>query len=219
VIGIINEIAGQTKLLSLNAAIEAARAGEAGRGFAIVAIEVRKLADNVVRSTHEIEKAIADIRSMVGQVVDSTTSGQQRVEGGVEKAERAGMSLVQILEMARRTTELSQHISVATQHQKSGSDQIVSVMRDMVGVCTRTADNARETTQAAAELGELASTINKLVARFTIDRSVGQNLALPSGSPVFETSHSPLRSLDGDLPSSWNKTEWDRTGRNRSNGR
>ncbi|MBI4863592.1 MAG: methyl-accepting chemotaxis protein [Candidatus Riflebacteria bacterium] len=205
VLGIINEIAGQTKLLSLNAAIEAARAGEAGRGFAIVAIEVRKLADNVVRSTHEIERMISDIRGMVNQVVASTTAGQQRVEAGVGKAERAGQSLAQILEMARRTTEFAQHISVSTQQQKDGSDQIVSVMRDMVSVCTRTADNARETAQAASELGELSSSLNKVAARFTIyrrfgatDRSgEGLTIGASPSRPVADTA-SLLASLKQD---------------------
>ncbi|MBI4863282.1 MAG: methyl-accepting chemotaxis protein, partial [Candidatus Riflebacteria bacterium] len=171
VVGIINHIAGQTKLLALNAAIEAARAGESGRGFAVVAVEVRKLAEDVVSSTGEIQKLVEEIQEVTGAVVTGTFDGQKRVQTGVELANRSGASLAEILSLAEQTTRFSQQISIATRQQKDGSERCVDSMREIADGCNRTATSARDTAGVVDELNSLAEELRSLVGRFNLTRS------------------------------------------------
>src|SRR6185312_8497025 len=106
ILGLIEEIADQTNLLALNAAIEAARAGEHGRGFAVVADEVRKLAENSASSTREIGVLVKDIQAKTDEVVRSTTASGTKAESGLQMADLAGRAITDILEAVAEASRL-----------------------------------------------------------------------------------------------------------------
>ncbi|MBI4862629.1 MAG: methyl-accepting chemotaxis protein [Candidatus Riflebacteria bacterium] len=187
VLEIINEIAGQTKLLALNAAIEAARAGESGRGFAIVAVEVRKLAESVVSSTRDIRALIADITGLVEQVVKASDAGLAKVEAAVERAARATGSLAQIVPLAERTAQTAQQISLSTQQQQLTSQEVVAVVREMVDLCSRTREAGQDTAQAVQQLSDLSTALMSIVPEARVataarDRFLGCASASRQGS-------------------------------------
>lgn len=159
VLVIIDDIAEQTKILALNAAIEAARAGEAGKGFAVVAEEIRKLADSVTESTSEIGRVVREIQSSASALVMSTERAQKKVEEGKFLAHRTADSLEKIVQQVEETTDSAKQISIATQQQRSASDQVVVSMREMAQVSRQAADVSRQIQGAISELNRLADTL------------------------------------------------------------
>ena len=170
VIEVINDIADQTNLLALNAAIEAARAGEHGRGFAVVADEVRKLADRTTKATEEVAQSITAIQQETTQAVERMESGKQQVQKGVELAGQAGESLQEIVQGARDVSGLVQSIAAAAEQQSSASEEVSRNVESITAVASQASEGAQQSAAASAQLSGKAEQLQQLVSRFTLTR-------------------------------------------------
>ncbi len=168
VLGIINEVAAETKMLSLNAAIEASKAGEAGKGFSVVASEIRKLAENVVKSTGTIEEIAMEIQSAANTSVMAAEEGVKVVNAGSEKLELVEKAMQEIVSMAEQTTDSAKQVSMATGQQKGASDQVVITMRELSEVARQMAGAAEDTTKAANGLSRMAGKLKQIISRFQL---------------------------------------------------
>jgi methyl-accepting chemotaxis protein len=168
VLDVIRAIAEQTNLLALNAAIEAARAGEAGRGFAVVADEVRALAHRTAQSTQEIEKMVAGIQNGTGQAVQSMQQSNQRTQSTLELARAAGVALEQITQSIHQINERNLVIASASEEQAQVSREVDRNLMNIRDLATQSASGAQQTSEATHELSRLAVGLNAAVARFVI---------------------------------------------------
>lgn len=168
VLDVIRSIAEQTNLLALNAAIEAARAGEAGRGFAVVADEVRALAHRTAQSTREIEQMVAGIQSGTGSAVQSMTMNTSRTQTTLELARAAGEALEQITEAISMINERNMVIASASEEQAQVSREVDRNLVNIRDLATQSAAGANQTSAASHELSRLAVDLNGMVARFVI---------------------------------------------------
>ena len=164
--GVIKEIAGQTNLLALNAAIEAARAGEQGRGFAVVADEVRKLAERTSTATVEIEQKIAGIQAETVQVVGVMNSALPQVATGVQAAEQAAETLRQIKDGAQSTLSRVREVAESTKEQSIASDSIAQKVEEIATMVEETTAAMQSTAQTAEDLERISGELNALVTRF-----------------------------------------------------
>ena len=164
--GVIKDIAGQTNLLALNAAIEAARAGEQGRGFAVVADEVRKLAERTSAATIEIEQMIGGIQSDTVQVVGVMDAALPQVAAGVAAAESAADSLRQIKDGAQSTLTSIREVADSTHEQSVASNSIAQKVEEIATMVDETTAAMQSTAQTAADLEAIASELTVLVSRF-----------------------------------------------------
>lgn len=168
IIGTIEDIADQTNLLALNAAIEAARAGEQGRGFAVVADEVRALAERTTRATREIGEMIQTIQRETGGAIVAMESGVQQVEKGTNEAAQSGQALVEILDQINAVTTQVNQIATAAEEQTATTGEILSNMHNITEVIQQTSKCAQESTTAANELNCSAEEMQRLVAQFKL---------------------------------------------------
>ncbi|MFZ1683083.1 MAG: methyl-accepting chemotaxis protein [Candidatus Zixiibacteriota bacterium] len=168
IIGVIDDIADQTNLLALNAAIEAARAGEQGRGFAVVADEVRKLAERTGKATGEITDMIKGIQKETSEAVHSMEAGIKVVDQGRELADQAGSSLTEIVAMAQRVTDMIQQMATAAEEQSAASEQIAKNVEHISGVTKETATGAEQSAAAAEELSRQADGLQVMVSKFRL---------------------------------------------------
>ncbi|MBP4000736.1 methyl-accepting chemotaxis protein [Pseudomonas koreensis] len=168
VLDVIRAIAEQTNLLALNAAIEAARAGEAGRGFAVVADEVRALAHRTAQSTQEIEKMVAGIQNGTGEAVSSMQQSNQRTQTTLEMARAAGVALEQITQSIHQINERNLVIASASEEQAQVSREVDRNLVNIRDLATQSATGANQTSAATHELSRLAVDLNAMVARFVI---------------------------------------------------
>ena len=168
VLDVIRAIAEQTNLLALNAAIEAARAGEAGRGFAVVADEVRALAHRTAQSTQEIEKMVAGIQNGTGEAVQSMQQSNQRSQTTLEMARAAGASLEQITASISLINERNLVIASASEEQAQVSREVDRNLVNIRDLATQSAAGANQTSAASHELSRLAVDLNGMVARFVV---------------------------------------------------
>jgi len=168
VVGVIRSIAEQTNLLALNAAIEAARAGEQGRGFAVVADEVRALAHRTQISTLEIEKMIAAIQSGSSTTVESIRKSTEEVYNTKRTAEGAGQSLQQITDSVLQINERNLQIAVASEQQANVARDVDRSLISIRSLAIQSSEGANQTITASNELSRLAVNLNSLVQKFKV---------------------------------------------------
>lgn len=165
IIDLINDLSDETHLLALNAAIEAAGAGEHGRRFAVVAAEVKSLANRALAAAKEVKGVIAEIQQATNAAVLAAEEGGKEVERGVELAHSAGQVMDAIVMVAERTAQSGAEISLATAQQQSASEQVVESMREIADVARQTAAGARQMADAAQMLTAVAERLHGITAQ------------------------------------------------------
>ncbi len=182
IVDVITSVADQTNLLALNAAIEAARAGEQGSGFAVVAEEVRSLAENSRKSAEQISNLIREIQTGVNKMRVSIDSAIDQVKGGTEVVEKAGRALQEISISIQSTSRYASEIADTTREQVMGNDDALKAITEIASIADETAASSEEASAtvqeqtasmqemaaAAAELAAMAEKLNQLVRGFRV---------------------------------------------------
>jgi len=163
VLDIVSELAEQTNILAINATIEAAGAGDAGRRFAIVADEIRKLADRVAGSTKEIRGLIEDVRSAVNTTVMATETGSKTVDAGTKQFEHVASSFKQIADLVTTTTEAAREIELSTKQQMTAVEQVDVAIANIAQASRETEASSSQTLQTASQLAGLSKDLLRLV--------------------------------------------------------
>jgi methyl-accepting chemotaxis protein len=168
IVGTIEDIADQTNLLALNAAIEAARAGEQGRGFAVVADEVRALAERTTKATHEIGKMIKAIQSETRSAVTTMEEGVKEVEAGTAEAVGSGEAIFEIIEKIQGVVTQVNQIATAAEQQTATTSEISNNIQRVTTVVQDAANAAQQSSVAATQLAALAHDLKQLVGQFKL---------------------------------------------------
>ncbi len=168
IVDVINDIASQTNLLALNAAIEAARAGEQGRGFAVVADEVRKLAERTTSATSEIGGMIKGIQDDTNKAVETMQAGTKEVEEGVKMGNEAGEALQQIVTSIQNVTDMVSHVATAAEEQSATGEEIASNLESVAETIKQTTGAVENSSESIRNLDNLAQEQNQLVGGFKL---------------------------------------------------
>ena len=168
VLGVISGIAEQTNLLALNAAIEAARAGEQGRGFAVVADEVRTLASRTQESTEEVRVIVNALQSYANDAVAAMNSGLDQGQKSVDRADNTSQALVNIVEAINKLAQFNDNIAVASKNQREASEQINTRISTIGDISQATTEGAEMSRQASREINTLSSQLNQSVSIFKL---------------------------------------------------
>ena len=188
IISVIDDIADQTNLLALNAAIEAARAGEQGRGFAVVADEVRKLAERTTEATKQIAVMIKGIQSETEAAVNAMNKGNEEVNSGIELADKAGQSLQQILVSTQEVIDMINQIAAASEEQSATSEEISKNVTSISKVTAESAQHVEEVAHTADDLAKMTNQLAELMRQFKFDD-------MHSGMPMRQLSRAKAKQL------------------------
>jgi methyl-accepting chemotaxis protein len=166
IVEFIHEVGDKSDLLALNAELEGTKAGDVGRGFSLVAAEMRRLAESVIRSTHEIERLIEEIRDGTNSAVMATESGMKAMEAGTRLATAVLDGLNAIVEQARQTSEAVRAISLSTQQQQTGADQLAEAMAEILHIAEEGHSAGEQLARANEVLSALAGDLRGVVGQF-----------------------------------------------------
>jgi methyl-accepting chemotaxis protein len=168
IISIVEEIADQSNMLALNAAVEAARAGETGRGFSVVAQEVRSLADRSMAATEEVKSILTEIQHGVNSTVIAAEEGMKEADAGMKLAGEAGRAIQDLAENVADSTGAAEQIAAAAGQQQAGVEQIGLVMETIRQVTAQSVTGAQQVERAAGELNDLARQLQELVEQYQL---------------------------------------------------
>jgi methyl-accepting chemotaxis protein/hemerythrin len=199
IVNTIQDIADQTNLLALNAAIEAARAGEQGRGFAVVADEVRALAERTTKATKEISTMIKAIQNETQSAVGSMSEGVDEVKRGTAEAARSGEALEDILNMINDLTMQISQVATAAEEQTATTHEITNNIQLITDVVNRNVENARSTTQATTTLAREVDNLHELVGHFRLSKALEWDASFSTGVSKYDEQHKVLFNMVNDL--------------------
>jgi len=192
IMNVISDIADQTNLLALNAAIEAARAGEAGRGFAVVADEVRKLAEKTMAATKEVGDAIHGIQDGTHKNITNVDNAVKKIDDATGLADKSGEAISEIVTLVDLSTDQVRSIATASEQQSSASEEINRSIADINRISSETTDAMRQSAQAVGELANQAQVLNTLIGEMKSDNCEDPNRTLPALASGSGARHKAL---------------------------
>lgn len=166
VMDLINTLADQTRLIAFNAALEASSAGESGKRFSVVAGEIRRLADSVTDSTHEIENRIQEIQDSINRLVITSEKGASSIQLGMQVSLETAQDLGTLVQAASKTSSAAQQISLSTRQQKTASSQVVLALRDIANASAHNAQSVRNIMDISEEMISMSEDLSFLVREF-----------------------------------------------------
>ncbi|MEY4760363.1 MAG: hypothetical protein RLZZ200_219 [Pseudomonadota bacterium] len=199
IVELINDIAEQTNILALNASIQSSMAGEAGRGFAIVADEVQRLAERAANATRQIEALVRTIQADTNDAVASMERSTTDVVGGAQLAENAGAALTEIEQVSQQIASLVNGISANARDQAQSGQNVARNMQVLREISAQTADSTTSTSQAIAKLADLSTGLRTSVSGFRLPESAASSSAQGAAKPLFEAGLSAVLRRDTDL--------------------